>query len=190
MNLYDIFMCPLESAFLKIMRKKLIASAEGRVLEIGAGTGANFKYYTNEKIDKVTVADKEMHTAAEKRATDKMHFIEANALSLPFPNNSFDTVVESLLLCSVDGEIDAIKEIYRVLKPGGRFIHIDHRLPDGKGLRTLFVFLAPIWRRMSKSCRIDKTYRDLIDRTGFDTIEEMTKGWGVFYGGVSIKVTK
>ncbi len=113
--------------------------------------------------------------------------MEADVTRLPFENDSFDTVVETLLLCSVDEMDDALKEIYRVLKPGGKFIHIDHGLPEGKGMKKIFNAAAPIWRRFSKSCRINKTYKPAIEGAGFKTESEHSTRGGVFYGGMSYK---
>lgn len=187
MNIYDIFMYPLERLHLISLRKELIPKSRGDVLEIGAGTGVNFRYYKSDLIDKITVVDKEINKTARKRALDNMKFIEGDAIKLPFEDNSFDTVVETLLLCSVDGEDKAIEEIYRVLKPGGGFIHIDHTVPEGKILKDIFNLAAPIWRFFSRSCRINKTYKHSIENAGFDNEIEMTKGKGVFYGAISIK---
>ena len=187
MNFYDIFMYPLERLHLMALRKKLIPKSKGNVLEIGAGTGVNFKYYESKLIKKITVIDKEIHKTARKRVLENMTFIEGDAVNLPFEDNSFDTVVETLLLCSVDGEDRVVEEIYRVLKPTGQFIHIDHGLPRGKILKAVFSFIAPVWRGMTQSCRINKTYKTMIESKGFETKNEKTSGLGVFYSGISIK---
>jgi len=180
-------MFPLEKMFLTSLRRKLIPQSRGDVLEIGAGTGVNFRYYKRDLVSEVTIVDKATNKIAEKRALDKMKFVEGDAISLPFEDNSFDTVVETLLLCSVDAEGKAVEEIHRVLKPGGQFIHIDHSLPDGKILKGVFNFLAPAWRFMTQSCRINKTFKPMIEDKGFETIEEITSGFGVFCGGISTK---
>ena len=143
MNIYDMFMFPLEKMFLTSLRRKLIPKSRGDVLEIGAGTGVNFKYYKRELVSEVTIVDKELNKIAENRALNNMKFQKADAVSLLFEDNSFDTVVETLLLCSVDAEGRAVEEIHRVLKPDGLFIHIDHRLPSRRVLKGIFNFLAP-----------------------------------------------
>ena len=187
MNIYDIFMYPLERIFLDSMRKKMIPHASGDVIEIGAGTGVNFRYYNSSKIESITVVDKKINSEAKKRKLMKMDFILADATKLPFDDNSFDTVVETLLLCSID-EIDkALEEIYRVLKPEGVFIHIDHGIPDKKGLKKIFNGFAPIWRFFSRSCRINKEFEPLLYNAEFKTFEELKNGWGIFYGGMSKK---
>ncbi len=187
MNIYDIFMCPLENVFLKSLRKKLIPEAKGNVLEIGAGTGANFKFLDKSKIEEITIADKKLSETVKRNGDSTFKYVEADVTKLPFGDDSFDTVIETLLLCSVDEMDEALKEIYRVLKQGGKFIHIDHGLPEGKGLKRFFNAAAPIWRHFSKSCRINKTYKPAIEGVGFQTESEYSTGNGVFYGGVSYK---
>ncbi|MEX1377115.1 MAG: methyltransferase domain-containing protein [Eubacteriales bacterium] len=187
MNFYDIFMYPLEKGFLEALRKELIPAARGKILEIGAGTGVNFKYYDMYEIESITVLDHEINKTAEKRAGSKINFVESDAGNLPFEENSFDVVVETLLLCSVDHEHSVLSEIRRVLKPGGMFIHIDHGMPDRSGARKLFNFFAPAWRAMTRSCRINKEYEEMLREEGFTTENLLKKGGGVFSGGISYK---
>ena len=187
MNFYDIFMFPLEKGFLNALRKELIPNARGKILEIGAGTGVNFRYYDMDEIEGIVVADHAINKTAVKRATDKIEFVECDAGSMPFDDNSFDTVVETLLLCSVDHEEKVLQEIKRVLKPDGAFIHIDHGMPDGTGAKRLFNFFAPAWRAMTRSCRINKQYEIMLNDAGFKTDSCLKKGGGVFSGGISKK---
>jgi len=187
MNFYDIFMYPLERIHLHPMRKKLIPNAKDTVLEIGAGTGVNFKYYEAEKIESIVVLDKEENKEAKKSMLNNMEFIIADAANLPFEDNSFDTVVETLLLCSVDKEEEVLSEIYRVLKPNGLFIHIDHGLPENNVSKKVFNTLAPLWHSITRSCRINKEYKSLLKKDGFVTIDEVKRGGGVLYGGISRK---
>lgn len=187
MNLYDVFMAPLERRFLKVMRSKLIPKAYGDILEIGAGTGANFDFYDSAKIKSLSVLDNEKNEYAKKRAPINSKFIEASGTKIPFKNESFDCVVETLVLCSVEENELMVSEIARVLKSGGIFIHIDHGLPKPNHLRNLFKFIAPLWHGMTGSCRIDKDHKSVIESSGLNTIEEGYKGKGVFYWGVSKK---
>lgn len=187
MNIYDIFMYPIEALHLKSLRKRLIPNATGKVLEIGAGTWVNFKYYDKSKIGSITVADKQISKAARKKGTASVEFVECDAVDLPFEDSSFDTVVETLLLCSVDTEEKALKEIYRVLKNDGIFVHIDHGLPKKAGARKLFNFFAPAWRACTRSCRINKEIKTVIRKNNFNAEVELESGSGVFYGGISIK---
>lgn len=181
-------MFPLESAALRRLRRELMPKAAGDVLEIGAGTGANLKYYSSEACRALTIADKELSRAIRETAFPlPVKLAEADVLHLPFADSSFDTVVETLLLCSVEEVSAALSEIKRVLKPKGRFIHIDHGLPEKKGLRRVFLTLAPLWHGITRSCRIDKTFEPLLSDAGFETMDE-GRAWGdVFYWGISKK---
>ncbi|MEX1308525.1 MAG: class I SAM-dependent methyltransferase [Eubacteriales bacterium] len=185
-NVYDLFMFPLEAMVLKRLRRQLIPKAKGDVLEIGAGTGANLSYYRGEEISTLTMADKEVSRAMKKTIPiPACRCVDADILSLPFDDNHFDTVVETLVLCSVADVPAALGEIKRVLKPNGQFIHIDHGLPKKRGLKRVFKALAPLWYKMSQSCQIDKTYAPDLEKAGFTTNPEGYTKRGVFYWGIS-----
>jgi len=123
--IYDLMGGPIEKkARIVANRRKLLAAAEGRVLEVGAGTGFNLLHYPA-GVDQLTLTDgmDGMLRRARKRAERVGRKVEttiAPVESLPFEDASFDTVVGSLLLCSVDDQDRALAEIRRVLKPGGR----------------------------------------------------------------------
>lgn len=189
MNFYDVFMYPLEKRFLQSMRKSLIPQAKGEVLEIGAGTGANFKFYDNNKVRTITVLDKEVKKEVVERAPKNTVFVSNCASTLPFDDESFDTVVETLLLCSVDDVDVVLKEIARVLKPDGVFLHIDHGLPKSKSLRKLFNAFAPVWHSLTKSCQINKEFEPKFKSANFETDSQVSKGSGVFCGGVSKRIS-
>jgi len=187
MNLYDAFMSPLEKRFLISLRKKIIPLSKGDVLEIGAGTGVNFSFYDKDKIISMTILDNDKNTYAANRAEKSTNFVEGDAAEMPFADSSFDTVVETLMLCSVEDVERVLGEIRRVLRPGGIFLHIDHGLPSSKGMRKVFRLLAPLWHGITGSCRIDKEYKSSIEAMGFKTLEEGSKVKGVFYWGVAKK---
>ncbi len=184
-------MLPLEALALRRLRRALVPKADGDVLEVGAGTGVNLKYYRSDVCRTLTIADKRVNRMIrEIEFSRPADWVEADVTQLPFEDNRFDTVVETLLLCSVEEVPAALQEIKRVLKPGGRFIHIDHGLPEKKGLRKLFVALAPLWYGMSRSCRIDKEFEPLLSAAGFEN-EVVGHAWGgVFYWGISKKASE
>jgi len=123
---YDRFLSATEKAGLREMRRELLSQASGRTLEVGAGTGLNADLYPDSVTELVlTEPDRFMasklvakHPAAE--------VIEAPAESLPFEDDSFDTVALTLVLCTVPDPPAALREIARVLKPGGRFLFLEH----------------------------------------------------------------
>ena len=187
MNLYDAFMSPFEKRHLSLLRKDIIPMAQGDVLEIGAGTGVNFPFYDEAKIKSLSVLDLEVNTIAMQRASEKTIFIQSDDSNLPFDDDSFDTVVETLVLCSVEDVQKMMREIKRILKPGGIFLHIDHGLPKSSALKMLFHLIAPLWHSITRSCRINKDHKPVIESSGLKTLKGGSRGKGVFYWGVSKK---
>lgn len=116
MNAYDFFMSPLEKKHLKPLRSKIISKAYGKVLEIGAGTGANIPFYNMDKITSLSVVDKNLNKHIMNIAPTDTIFLQDNILQLPFENDSFDSIVETLVLCSVGESEKALNEIIRVLR--------------------------------------------------------------------------
>ena len=184
MRFYDIFMFPLEKRVLWRLRARLMPKAKGNVLELGAGTGVNLPHYDAQQCRALTTVDKVAGRFSKMPPEGlPLTALEADAENLPFLEDTFDTVVETLLLCSVENVPGVLSEIYKVLKPGGRFIHIDHGLPEGKRMQKLFRRLAPLWHGMTGSCRIDKVYGPMIEAAGFIRIESGRAGADVFCWG-------
>ncbi len=159
MNLYDVCMKPIENRWLKKIREKSIPKAMGTVLEIGFGTGANYPFYDFSKVEKIVAVDIKNHTLSGQN----VEFVEASIESLPFQDNCFDTVVASLVLCSVEHQDIALKEIKRVLKPKGCYIFMEHVRPkDTQG--RIFDTVNVIWKAFSRGCQINKNTLTLIEK--------------------------
>jgi ubiquinone/menaquinone biosynthesis C-methylase UbiE len=133
---YDRISRKSEEAGLGAMRKSLLSDAEGRVLEIGGGTGSNLRHYG--ELDSLVVTEPE--PAMLRRLQDKVRqhapqaeVVQAPAEDLPFEDASFDTVVSTLVLCGVDQE-RALGEVRRVLRPGGRLLFLEHVRSDDPAL--------------------------------------------------------
>ena len=188
MNVYDIFMAPLERISIAAIRRRLMPKAHGKILEIGAGTGANLQYYQLDKIKGYTILDQAVSNQIRTRAPRIAEFVTGDATKMPFPDNAFDTVVETLVLCSIEEHHLALQEIERVLKPGGLLLHIDHGLPMRQGLRNFFNLVAPFWRTFTKSCRLNKDFSDILKETGLKTVEAHISKSGIFYWGVLQKI--
>jgi ubiquinone/menaquinone biosynthesis C-methylase UbiE len=138
---YDSQMQRAERAGLKDMRRSLLDQAAGRVLEVGGGTGANLAHY-GPAVTSVTVTEPD--TAMMKRLERRVHaeapetiVFRAPAEDLPFEDNTFDVVVSTLVLCGVDDQPRAVREIRRVLRPQGRLLFLEHvRSSDVKLAKT------------------------------------------------------
>lgn len=132
--MYDTQMRRAEGAGLTEMRRKLLTESTGAVLEIGAGTGANLTHYPTAATGvTLTEPDAHMMRRLERHARDSapsVMVLRAPAEDLPFEDGSFDTVVSTLVLCGVDDAPRAVREVQRVLRPGGRFLFLEHVLAD------------------------------------------------------------
>lgn len=127
---YDRMSRKTEEAGLRALRQGLLAEADGRVLEIGGGTGANLPFYSG-KIGSLVVAEPApaMLRQLQRKASEHSPLakvLQAPAEDLPFEDDAFDVVVSTLVLCGVEDQPRALREAHRVLRPGGRLLFIEH----------------------------------------------------------------
>ncbi len=166
---YDALMWPFERAVIGAWRRRLGARAGGRVLEIGAGTGSQFRWYGPDVA--VTALEPHRSMAARARwraarAPTSVEIVLGAAEALPFAAASFDTVVFAFALCSVGDPVKALAEVRRVLVPGGRLLMIEHvHLPWQPG-RRLQSWAAPAWAAAAGGCRLDRDTVTLVRETG------------------------
>lgn len=135
---YDSMSRKTEEAGLRSLRRGLLAEASGSVLEVGAGTGANLAHY-NGKVESLVFTEPEpaMIRRLQKKAREEAplaKILRAPAEDLPFEDDTFDTVVSTLVLCGVDDQARALREIKRVLRPGGRLLFLEHVRSDDQTL--------------------------------------------------------
>lgn len=153
------------------LRKEALASAVGRVLEVGIGTGLNIPLYPATVQTLIGIdPNVDMHARAHPRAEHAPFPVEVHGLSgetLPFDDESFDTVVSTFVLCSIDGVEQALQQIRRVLKPGGRFLLLEHGLSDDPKTQVWQRRLNPIQRVVACGCRLDRDVRALVTDAGF-----------------------
>lgn len=203
-SFYDLFMVPLESLWIAKLRKHIISKATGRVLEVGAGTAINLPYYPMEQIDELVLSDAKADPGTLKRRVSgrfrerghistpssspqnrgRVHCSQAAVESLPFSPGQFDTVVATLLFCSVGNPEIALREVYRVLRPGGQFLFIEHVRPLDPYTAVLFDSLTPAWRRIASGCHLNRDTLRSIQGAGFTITEVHRPENGVFVGGV------
>jgi ubiquinone/menaquinone biosynthesis C-methylase UbiE len=172
----------VERQVLNQLRPLVAGAAMGQVLEIGAGTGANFSYYTTAKRIIATEPDPFML----QRARDRVAACECRVVlcccvaeSLPFVDSSFDTVVVTLVLCTVDSLAYALAEIRRVLKPGGVLCFIEHVRADDGWLGYGQDLLAPAWRWCVAGCHLNRRSAAAIEAAGLTLVEVQQRHLGL-----------
>ena len=175
--IYDRMLESQERAFLGALRGKLLSAAKGTVVEIGAGTGLNFLHYQPSSVREVVGVepDPHMRRRAELRASTAavpIRIIDGTAEVLPMASESADTIVSTLVLCSVDDPEGAIREWRRVLKPGGLVLLIEHIRSDDPWRSRLQDLITPLWRRLAANCHPNRTTLRAIERLGFDFRED------------------
>ena len=182
---YDASMVAMEEACLATWRSNLLSRAKGNVLEIGGGTGANLQYYS-ETVENLEITEPDPHMLAllQDNLTKYPGKIRAEAYSadnLLYPDNSFDTVVSTLVLCSVNSPEETLREIKRVLKPGGLFIFLEHVIAkDTPKLIRWQKLFQPFWIFMCGNCHLTRDTEALISDAGFrfDEIERLRSSGG------------
>jgi ubiquinone/menaquinone biosynthesis C-methylase UbiE len=168
--MYDPMMRGAEHGFLGSLRERLLDQAQGETLEIGAGTGLNVPRYRTPS--RVVLTEPEPAMAARLRVRAATALVpvvveEASAEELPFPDASFDTVVSTLVLCSVAHPDRALAEVRRVLKPGGRYLFIEHGGSDDDGLARWQRRLDPVWKRLAGGCHLSRNIVAMLATSGF-----------------------
>lgn len=166
---YDRLMMPLEKRGFRDIRKDLISKAKGKVLEIGSGTGLNFPYYV--EVEEVTAIEPEplMREKSLVRASKgkvPIEVILAGAEKLPFRENAFDTVVGTLVLCTIPNPDQALKEIRRVCKPGGQVLFFEHVRLNHSLFGRLQDWLTPVWKNLCDGCHLNRNTLELIKQSG------------------------
>ena len=187
MDLYDALMRPLEKNVLSELRRKLIPTASGTVLELGYGTGVNFPYYDSASVRSLSALDPRSKPIAKTRAGFPVEFVEGRAEKIPFPDEHFDTVVETLVFCSVRDPGKSIAEVLRVLKHGGIFIFMDHVKPPQKGLSFLFGAVNVFWPKITGGCHLTREPDRLIRAAGFHIEQSGAAGRDIFHWGIGRK---
>ncbi len=147
-------------------RRQLLAEVSGQVLEIGFGTGLNLSHYSENVAKLIAIdANKGMNRLAQKRidaANIEVAFEILNGENLPMEDNSFDSVVCTWTLCSIRKVEKAIEEIYRVLKPGGKFFFIEHGLSEEDRVKIWQNRLTPIQKIIADGCHLNRNMEQLV----------------------------
>ncbi len=172
---YDRSLAGSERAGLRERRRRLLADAAGRVLEIGAGTGLNLDLYPT-TLDELTLTepDESMARRLERRLrADGRHLrvIRAPAERLPFDDASFDTVVSTLVLCTVSDPRAVLCELARVLAPGGRLLFLEHVRAQDPALARWQDRLHGPWLLLARGCHCNRPTADLLRASGLEVTQ-------------------
>jgi SAM-dependent methyltransferase len=173
--LYDRLFEASEAAGLRGMRAELLAGAGGRTLELGAGTGANLDLYPD-AVAELVLSEPDPHMVRQLRAKlaesgRAASVVKAPAEGLPLPDDSFDTVVSTLVLCTVPDPAAALAEAARVLKPGGRLLFVEHVRAEDPGAARWQDRLERPWHFVGDGCHCNRDTLATIAASPLDVVE-------------------
>jgi len=180
------------------LRKELLAAVQGEVLEIGFGTGLNLEHYP-EPVRRIATVDPGigMDRMARKRIEQSRIEVDRRvktAEEIPFEDRRFDYVVSTWTLCSIPDASRALAEVHRVLKPGGRFVFLEHGLSDDWRVQRWQRRLNWLQRRLADGCRLDLDVKALIGEQPFTDmnldqflLEGTPRTHGTMYRGTAVK---
>lgn len=150
-------------------RRRVLAAAQGRVLEIGAGSGVNLPFYSERATEIVGLEPHPKLQALAERTG--LRVIRGSAQAIPLEGGSVDTVVSTWTLCSIPDPGAALREMRRVLRPGGRLLFVEHGLAPDAGVQRWQRRLTPVWRHVAGGCHLDRDIPALIRAAGFEIVQ-------------------
>ena len=180
-------------------REKLIPFADGKILEVGIGSGLNLPFYNKEHVKHLTAIDPseevwKKNTIDTKSLPFDFEFIKAFSEDIPADTHSFDTVVITYSLCSIPDSYKAFEEIRRVLKPNGKLLFCEHGKAPDKAVQKWQNRINPLWKRIGGGCNLNRDIPFLIKDNGFkiNSIDSMyIPGWKIasfnYWGFAEIK---
>ena len=182
MSLYDKYVlpkflnCACGSNPVARQRQKVVPLVEGKVLEIGIGSGLNLPFYDKSKIDELWGLDpsEELSDMAKKVADSEnieVNFISSGAEEIPLPDKYFDSVLITYTMCTIPEVSRANREIKRVLKTGGKLIFCEHGEAPDENIRKWQKRINPFWGKLAGGCNIDRKIPTLIQNSGFEIVE-------------------
>ena len=182
MNLYDRYLLPTLIDLLcgikpvQRQRAKIVPRAQGRVLEIGIGTGRNLPFYDKSRLQQLYGLDPaaQMHPKARQRMLDaglEVELLELPAEKIPMADASFDTVITTFTLCSIPDAIAALREMRRVLKPGGVLLFCEHGTAPDASVRRWQDRLTPLWKPLAGGCHLNRDIPALLREGGFRIVD-------------------
>ncbi|MDP1632952.1 MAG: class I SAM-dependent methyltransferase [Caulobacter sp.] len=164
--------CACASKPIMKQRVKVVPRAAGKVLELGIGGGANLQFYDPSKVESVFGVDPSAELRARAMTAERPQGLnvdiqDGTAEALPFEDASFDCVVCTFTLCSVQSPAAALAEARRVLKPGGRFLYCEHGLAPDPGVARWQARLEPVWKSIAGGCHLTRPITASVAAAGF-----------------------
>ena len=177
--LYDRGLKATEDAGLREIRRGVLSVANGRTIDIGAGTGLNLGLYP-QAVSELVLAEPDPHMLRKlrpklSRVGGEVSAIQAPAEQLPFEDDSFDTAVFTLVLCTVPDPRAALAEAARVLRPGGKLLFVEHVRAQDPGLARWQDRLEKPWRFLADGCHCNRDTVGLIEASAFE-LEKIERG--------------
>lgn len=170
----------LERLSLGRLRRQLLQHVQGEVLEIGIGTGANLPFYDGDsRITGLDVNLPRLSGAWDRAARRPFSITCADAQRLPFGEGRFDTVVSTLVFCSIPDPNLALGEIKRVLRPGGSLLLLEHVRGQGPLSRRITDWLHPLWFSLQHECHLNRETAAAVQGAGFEITQISRHGWGI-----------
>ena len=158
------------------LKRSLLSPLQGTLLEIGPGSGANFTYFSPDirwiGVEPNPFMRPYLHQKATEQGFRNIELYQGFGEHLPVTNQSVDAVVSSHVLCSVHRLEQVLKEVQRVLKPGGQFIFLEHVAGDcGSGTRRLQDGIKPLWQALFDNCHPNREIWKTLEEAGFATLD-------------------
>jgi ubiquinone/menaquinone biosynthesis C-methylase UbiE len=176
---YDRGMRPLEWVILRRLRIRVFREVQGRVLEVGVGTGANLPLYAKGvRVIGLDASGEMLSWAARRGANASAALVRGDVQHLPFAAGSFDVVAGSLVFCSVAAPERGLSEVHRALRPGGRLVLLEHMRGSGLGAWVTDL-LQPLWGIWSHECRLDRDTARAVARAGFGSMRVEQHAFGI-----------
>ena len=156
------------------LRPEALSDSHGEVLEVGFGTGLNLAYYPP-SVTSLTALDPNVTDAlpaVERRLAEAPFAVERCSLradgELPFDSGRFDTIVTTWTLCSIPDPHRALVEMRRILKPGGKYLFIEHGRASLESTARWQDRVNPLWKRLSDGCNVNRSIDEIVERSGFE----------------------
>jgi len=186
-RLYDFLVAPFEHTRFALLRRELAATASGYVLEIGAGTGLNFRHFSHHALVVATDVDIDMLLHSRERlhaAGARILLVVADAEALPFRDGVFDHGVVGLALCTIPHPATAVRELRRAIRRGGQLHALEHVRVQSRVIARLQDLITPVWKHLAGGCHLNRSSEETVVANGF-----RVEALNLYAGGFIVALT-